>query len=222
MHLFADRGFSAGLVTQATFQGAMAGFALITLTIYVQLGLGFSAIRAGLTLLPFSLGAFVGTAIAVPLGVKVGKLIMVVGGAVQSVAVLWTMAEIRAHGDALSIAHVVAAAALAGIGLGLLVVPLIDIALATVPTSTPEPPRARTGPCSRWVRRWGSPWPAWCSSAWSGTTYTPQSLRDGMLAAGWVPVAGYALAALASLLLPGRAEVLAHVEQQARELELAA
>ena len=61
MHLFANRGFSAGLVTQATFQGAMAAFALITV-IYLQTGLGFTAMHAGLTLLPFSLGAFVGVA----------------------------------------------------------------------------------------------------------------------------------------------------------------
>ena len=85
MRLFADRGFSAGLVTQGAFQGALAGFALV-LTVYVQTGLGWSAIHAGLTLLPFSLGAFVGTAISVPLGMKLGKVVMVVGAAMQSVA----------------------------------------------------------------------------------------------------------------------------------------
>jgi EmrB/QacA subfamily drug resistance transporter len=221
MHLFGDRGFSAGLVTQATFQGAMAGFAL-TLTIYVQLGLSFSAIRAGLTLLPFSLGAFVGTAISVPLGVKVGKLIMVVGGAVQSVAVLWTMAEIRAHGDALSIADVVAPLVLAGMGLGLLVVPLIDIALATVPTSDAGAASGAYGTVQQVGAALGVAVAGVVFFGVVGTTYTPQSLRDGMLAAGWVPVAGYALSALASLLLPNRAQVLAHVEKQARELELAA
>ena len=42
MRLFADRGFSAGLVTQGAFQGALAGFALV-LTVYVQAGLGWSA-----------------------------------------------------------------------------------------------------------------------------------------------------------------------------------
>src|SRR6185503_10437215 len=62
MRLFADRGFSAGLVTQGAFQGALAGFALV-LTVYVQTGLGWSAIHAGMTLLPFSLGAFVGTGV---------------------------------------------------------------------------------------------------------------------------------------------------------------
>ena len=80
MRLFTDRGFSAGLVTQGAFQGSLAGFALV-LTVYVQTGLGWSAIHAGMTLLPFSLGAFVGTAISVPLGMKLGKVVMVVGAA---------------------------------------------------------------------------------------------------------------------------------------------
>jgi hypothetical protein len=85
MRLFSDRGFSAGLVTQATFQGSLAGFAL-ALTIYLQTGLGWSAIHAGLTLLPFSLGAFVGTGISVPLGTKLGKVVMVTGALLQSAA----------------------------------------------------------------------------------------------------------------------------------------
>jgi hypothetical protein len=43
--------------------------------LYVQAGLGFSAFDAGLMLLPFSLGAFVGTGVSVPLGLKVGKTV---------------------------------------------------------------------------------------------------------------------------------------------------
>ena len=56
MPLFADRGFSAGIVTQATFQGALNAFTL-PFIIYLQIGLGFDALTAGLNLLAFSLGA---------------------------------------------------------------------------------------------------------------------------------------------------------------------
>ena len=91
MRLFSDRGFSAGLVTQGAFQGSLAGFALV-LTVYLQTGLGWSAIHAGLTLLPFSLGAFVGTGISVPLGMKLGKVVMVAGAALQSAATVWVLA----------------------------------------------------------------------------------------------------------------------------------
>ncbi len=134
MRLFADRGFSAGLVTQGAFQGSLAGFALV-LTVYVQTGLGWSAIHAGLTLLPFSLGAFVGTGISVPLGMKLGKVVMVAGAALQSAATIWVLATVHGQADGLSTWDLVPALVVAGVGLGLLVVPLVDVALATVPTT---------------------------------------------------------------------------------------
>ncbi|GAA4360167.1 MFS transporter [Angustibacter luteus] len=221
MHLFVNRGFSAGLVTQATFQGAMAAFALITV-IYLQTGLGFTAMHAGLTLLPFSLGAFVGVAVAVPLGVKVGKLVMVAGGAMQSLAVVWTLLVVRAQADGLRTLDVVPPLLLAGIGLGLLVVPLIDVALATVPTGDAGAASGAYGTVQQVGAALGVAVVGVVFFGVVGTTYTPDSLRDAMLTAGLVPVVGYAVAALASLLLPARADVLAHVEAQARELELAA
>ncbi|SOB88509.1 MFS transporter [Streptomyces sp. 1331.2] len=66
MHLFADRGFTSGSIVQLCFSGAMAGFFLI-LALYLQIGLHFSAIASGLTLLPFTAGAFLGSAASVPL-----------------------------------------------------------------------------------------------------------------------------------------------------------
>src|SRR5699024_165436 len=64
--LFRDRGFSAGVITQAAFQGSMNAFTL-PLMFYLQLALGYSALGAGLNLLAFSLGSVAATAIAVPL-----------------------------------------------------------------------------------------------------------------------------------------------------------
>ncbi|WP_426565713.1 MFS transporter [Angustibacter sp. McL0619] len=221
MHLFANRGFSAGLVTQATFQGAMAAFALITV-IFLQVGLGFTAMHAGLTLLPFSLGAFVGVGVAVPLGVRVGKLIMVAGGGMQSLAVVWTLLVVRAQGDGLGALDLVPPLLVAGIGLGLLVVPLIDVALATVPTGDAGAASGAYGTVQQVGAALGVAVVGVVFFGVVGTTYTADSLRHALLVAGWVPIAGYAMAALASLLLPARADVLAHVEAQARELELAA
>jgi hypothetical protein len=102
------------------------------------------------------------------------------------------------------------------------VVPLIDIALATVPTSDAGAASGAYGTVQQVGAAFGVAVAGVVFFGVVGTTYTPASLRSAMLAAGWVPVAGYALSALASLLLPARADVLAHVEQQARELELAA
>ena len=217
MRLFADRGFSAGLVTQGAFQGALAGFALV-LTVYVQTGLGWSAIHAGLTLLPFSLGAFVGTAVSVPLGMKLGKVVMVVGAGLQSAATVWVLSVAGGQGDALSTWDVAPALALSGIGLGLLVVPLVDVALATIPTSEAGAASGTYGTVQQVGAALGVAVIGTVFFAAAGPSYDAGSLRDGLLAACWVAAGGYALAALASLLLPSRAQLHAHQEQVEAEL----
>lgn len=209
MRLFADRGFSAGLVTQGTFQGSMAGFAL-ALTLYVQAGLGWSAIHAGLTLLPFSLGAFVGTSISVPLGTRLGKVVMVTGAALQSAATIWVLATVGARDDALTTWALVPAMTLSGIGLGLLVVPLVDIALATVPTTDAGAASGAYGTVQQVGAALGVAIIGSVFFSVGGGAYDTAALRSGLVAACWVAAGGYALAALASLLLPSRAQVHAH------------
>jgi EmrB/QacA subfamily drug resistance transporter len=218
MRLFHDRGFSAGLVTQGAFQGSLAGFAL-ALTVYVQSGLGWSAIHAGLTMLPFSLGAFVGTAISVPLGMKLGKVVMLTGAGFQSVATIWVLVTVHGQGNAVSTWDLVPALVLDGIGLGLLVVPLVDVALATIPTSEAGAASGAYGTVQQVGAALGVAVIGTVFFSLTGTEYDVVSLRSGLLAACWVAAGGYALAALASLLLPSRAQLHAH--QQAVERELA-
>ncbi len=219
MHLFANRGYSAGLVTQGVFQGSMVGFFLI-LTIYVQTGLGFSAIHAGVTLVPFSVGAFVGTGVSVPLGVKLGKIVMFAGALFQAVAIGWAIAVIHAQGPALSTWDLAPPLLLGGIGLGLLVVPLIDVALATVrPTDagaasgaygTVQQVGAAVGVAVIGVVFFGA----------VGSDDRQPSLEHAIGLAGWVSVIGFALCAVASLLLPSRAAVRQHAlaDREQREL----
>ena len=217
MRLFADRGFSAGLVTQGAFQGSLAGFALV-LTIYVQAGLGWSAIHAGLTLLPFSLGAFVGTGISVPLGVRLGKVVMVAGALLQSAATVWVLLVVRSRGDALTTWSLVPALVVAGIGLGLLVVPLVDVALATVPLTEAGAASGAYGTVQQAGAALGVAIAGTVFFDVAGAAYGASALRDGLVAACWVAAIGYAVSGVASLLLPGRAAVQAHHELIEREM----
>jgi EmrB/QacA subfamily drug resistance transporter len=218
MRLFSDRGFSAGLVTQGAFQGSLAGFAL-ALTVYVQAGLGWSALHAGLTLLPFSLGAFVGTGVSVPLGTKLGKVVMVAGAAMQSAATIWVIAIVHDQAGNLSTWDLTPALVVAGMGLGMLVVPLVDIALATVPTSEAGAASGAYGTVQQVGAAVGVAVIGTVFFGIVGTSYDASSLRDGLLAACWVAAGGYALAALSSLLLPSRDLVREHQEAIATELE---
>ena len=53
--IFRHRGYSAGALVLLLFFGGMIG-SMLAITLFLQLGEGFSAIHAGLTLAPFALG----------------------------------------------------------------------------------------------------------------------------------------------------------------------
>jgi EmrB/QacA subfamily drug resistance transporter len=218
--LFSDRGFSFGLVTQATFQGAMNAFS-ITLLIYVQSALGFSALGAGLTLLPFSIGAFLGTGVSIPLTAKVGKLLMFVGGLLQVGAMLWIMPIVAARGAALTGWDLLWPLLVAGVGLGLLIVPLVDVALARVPLPSAG---AATGAYNTMQQVGAALGIAIVGVVFFGVLGahpTPARFEQAFLAGAWVAVAGYAIAAVSSLALPGRADILAHHAAEEALLESA-
>lgn len=215
--LFRDRGFSAGIATQAAFQGAMNAVTVVLL-IYVQAGLGFTALASGLTLLPFSVGAFAGVALAIPLIPRLGKALLTIGAALQCAGVLVVMALVSATGAALTGWTISIPFLVMGAGLSLLVVPLVDVALATVPTSDAG---AASGVYSTFQQLGAAAGIAISGAVFFGvvgTRFDRVSLEHGFLAAAWVSVAGYALAALASLLLPSRAQVQSHLDAVQAEL----
>ena len=109
-----------------------------------------------------------------------------------------------------------------GIGLGLLVVPLVDVALATISTSEAGAASGAYGTVQQVGAALGVAITGTVFFGVAGTSYAAGSLRSGLLAACWVAAAGYALAGLAALLLPSRAQVQAHQEQVERELAAAA
>ena len=217
MHLFANRGFSAGLVTQAVFQGSLAGFSLATI-VYVQAGLGFSAFDAGLMLLPFSLGAFVGTGVSVPLGLKIGKAVCLAGALMQAAGVWWAMSIVQDKGDALTKWSMAAPMAVAGVGLGLLVVPLVDIALATVKESDAG---AASGTYGSFQQVGAALGIAVIGSVFFDLVdqFTAASLRAAEVQAGWWVISGFLLCAASTVFLPDREKVQEHARVQAELLE---
>src|SRR5262249_42631550 len=88
--IFASRSYSAGLAMIMVFFGGMIGVILV-LTLFLQLGEGFSAIHAGLTLAPFAfgmaVGAGVGSTVLVP---KLGRNALLIGSLVMAGGILWT------------------------------------------------------------------------------------------------------------------------------------
>ncbi|MFI6286084.1 MFS transporter [Streptomyces sp. NPDC051018] len=133
LSLFRLKSFAAGIAVQVIFGLALGVFFLVW-TLYMQIGLGWSPLRAGLTGVPFSL------AVSVAAGVSVQKLVPVFGRKVLQAGALTMIAglllyiwEADRYGTGIHPWQMAAPLLLMGVGMGLIVAPLTDAILSDVP-----------------------------------------------------------------------------------------
>jgi EmrB/QacA subfamily drug resistance transporter len=130
--LFRIPAFSAGLVVQFAFAAGLQGF-FLTFAIWLQAGRGFSPLAAGLTTVAFSIGSFLLAPVAAPLAQRHGRLVLAAGGmllALGTVGVRLGAGDVGTGSDPWPI---VPGLVVAGAGLSLLVIPLVNVVLAAVP-----------------------------------------------------------------------------------------
>jgi EmrB/QacA subfamily drug resistance transporter len=132
LRLFAERGFSAGMAIAMTFFLGIASFGLV-LTLFLQLGLGFTPLHAGLTFLPFSLGILVSSGAAARLAPRFGRGVTMAGALVIAAGVAGLIATVNHYGAAVTTWELVPGLVAAGLGLGAVIAPLADIVLDRVP-----------------------------------------------------------------------------------------
>ncbi|MEJ6550297.1 MFS transporter [Corynebacterium sp. USCH3] len=72
LSMFSDRGFSAGLSAQLVF-GLSSGLFFVTMTIFLQTGLGMSALQASMAFVLVTAGSFIGVAVAVRSAGRFGR-----------------------------------------------------------------------------------------------------------------------------------------------------
>jgi EmrB/QacA subfamily drug resistance transporter len=216
--LFHSRGYSAGALTSFSFSASIGGFFLI-LVLYLQIGLGFSPIAAGLTTLPFSIGALLGSGVAVPLGPRLGKYLILVGALAQIGGYLWIANIVADLGDALVGPDLIAPMALAGLGLTLLVVPLTDVALAQTPIASAGAASGVLGTFQQVGSAIGVAVVGVVFFGIIGDLFTPEALREAFLGGIWAPITALSLAALATFLLPNAAQVAVHKADSELALE---
>ncbi|AXG80958.1 MFS transporter [Streptomyces paludis] len=206
MSLFKSRGFTAGSLAQFFFSASLAGFFMI-LALYLQSGLHFSAIGSGLVLLPFSLGAFIGSGAAVPLAARAGKPMVITGGILLAGAMLWSRHIIDVRGAGLSGWDLLWPMAVAGLGLGLQVVPLVDLAVATVDVRDAG---AASGVYNTFQQSGSALGVALTGVVFfhtAGTHFDPGAFKTALLAGSMVAVIGFALSGLLGILLPPSGKV---------------
>jgi EmrB/QacA subfamily drug resistance transporter len=129
--LFGDRAFAVGLLTTLAFCGGLAAF-FLTLTLFLQHGLGLGPTEASLAFAPFAVGYLASSAVAVRLGSRLGRGVIHVGTAAMAGALGWLVVLARARGSALGSGELLPVLLAYGAGQGLVFPSLIRTALSAV------------------------------------------------------------------------------------------
>ncbi len=128
--LFTNRGYTAGSLVLLVFFLGMTGF-MFALTLFLQIGEGFSALRAGLTFVPWSAGLAVGAGLSGGLlAPRWGRHVLEAGAVVSLAGTLLLVHEVSS--GFVSTWDVLPGLLVSGVGMGLIVAPLFDIIIASV------------------------------------------------------------------------------------------
>ena len=134
--LFRERAFSAGVVTNLAYQMMMASFFLV-LALFLQDGLGLSALQSGLIFLPLGLGYFAASMQSGKIAARLGPQVLAIGALIVSAGYLLLAAML--HDGA---GWLIPGLVVSGVGMGLVIAPMPAIVLARV---KPEHAAAASG-----------------------------------------------------------------------------
>ncbi|MFF8652196.1 MFS transporter [Streptomyces griseoluteus] len=128
--LFRKRGFSGGMILGLVFFSAMQGFMLV-FNLYTQIGLGYSPLKAGLVMVPWSGGMIVGFGLAQAV-TRFGRAVLQGGALVMALGVFAVWLTLDLAGSGVGPWQLLPSLLVTGIGMGLLMAPFFDIVLASV------------------------------------------------------------------------------------------
>ncbi|WP_433628774.1 MFS transporter [Nocardia sp. CA-120079] len=132
--LFRSRPFAVGLVAWLLFWIGFGGFFLVW-TLFMQVGMGWTPMRAGLTAVFFAVGAGIGAGTSVnALAPRFGRRVLIGGGLVTAAGLMlygWTAAHYESD---FASWQMIFPLLITGIGFGAVVAPTIDLLIGQVPT----------------------------------------------------------------------------------------
>lgn len=133
LSLFRVKSFAAGIAVQTVFGVALGVFFLVW-TLYMQTGLGWSPLRAGLTGVPFSIAVSTAAGLSVQqLVPRFGRKVLQAGALLMAAGVLLYIWESGRYGLAIASWQMAVPLIVMGVGMGLIVAPLTDAVLSDVP-----------------------------------------------------------------------------------------
>ena len=122
--LFQQRTFMVGNLIALAFFSCNAGMAFV-FTVFLQVGLGFSPLQAGLVFVPSAMGTFVAALLGPRLIPKLGTYILILGYFAQGLSLLIMLVVVLYSGTSLSGLTLAPVFFIMGAGSGLGVAPLV-------------------------------------------------------------------------------------------------
>jgi EmrB/QacA subfamily drug resistance transporter len=207
--LFRSRQFSAANAASLFMSIGMFG-SIFLLSQFLQAGLGYSPVAAGLRTLPWTAMPVFIAPLAGPLSDRIGgKPLLTSGLFLQAAGLLWLATDL---GVGMSYGAMVMPFVLCGIGMALFFVPVASVVMGSVPTAA----QGLASGTNNGIRELGgvlgiSVLGAVFSA--QGTLASPQSFLDGLRPAVVVGALVLAAGGVAALALPGRRSPAARAGQ---------
>ncbi|EPH45094.1 putative actinorhodin transporter [Streptomyces aurantiacus JA 4570] len=133
LSLFKVKSFAGGIAVQTVF-GVSLGIFFLVWTMYMQVGLGWSALHAGLTGVPFSIAVSAAAGLSVQqLVPRFGRKVLQAGALTMAAGVLIYIWEADRYGAGIASWQMALPLVVMGLGMGLIVAPLTDAILSDVP-----------------------------------------------------------------------------------------
>jgi hypothetical protein len=133
LSLFKERSFDLGMITVLVlYSGNVALFFVIAL--YLQIGLGFSALAAGLTFVPISLSFALSALVSPRLVPWLGAWVVRGGAIIMLVGEVWTLLTVQQAGMIVQGQQLLLPFLVMGIGQGTVLAPLIPMILSGIQT----------------------------------------------------------------------------------------
>jgi EmrB/QacA subfamily drug resistance transporter len=131
MTLFGNRAFRAGLLLSLVFFAGIPAF-FFSFSLYLQFGLGFSALHAGLTTFPFAVASGFASSRSDKLAKRLGTKVLTLGSGLLALGMVIVIAVLNAAGTDLHSYEIAPFLLVAGLGLGCFIAPLTNLVLAGI------------------------------------------------------------------------------------------
>ncbi|MFL6139508.1 MAG: MFS transporter [Frankiaceae bacterium] len=131
MSLFSERAFTVGLLAQNVFWMGQASYYLV-FALYVQYGMGLTALQAGLIFIPIGVGYMATSTTAVHVAKRLGRQTIALGGLLRVVGLVLLLLAVHHIGVTGSVAWLIPGLIVDGAGQGLALAPLASTVLMRV------------------------------------------------------------------------------------------